>query len=95
MDRLGAARRLAATSKGKLVYVRYFDDFPAVDLTSMWSEIGGTVQSRSDPKTYVVQTGTSVIERCLLMTTDAGDLVFDPTCGSRTTAVVAEQWGRR
>jgi adenine-specific DNA-methyltransferase len=95
MDRLAAAKRIAATSKGKLVYVRYFDDFPAVDLTSMWSEIGGTVQSRSDPKTYVVQTGTSVIERCLLMTTDAGDLVFDPTCGSGTTAVVAEQWGRR
>lgn len=95
MDRLAFAGRIAATSKGKLVYVRYFDDFPAVALTSMWSDIGGTVQSRSDPKIYVVQTGTSVIERCLLMTTDPGDLVVDPTCGSGSTAFVAEQWGRR
>lgn len=95
MDRLVLARRVVATSKGKLVYVRYFNDFPAVALTSMWSDIGGTVQSRSDPKIYVVQTGTSVVERCLLMTTDPGDLVFDPTCGSGTTAYVAEQWGRR
>ena len=95
MSRLSSAGRIAATSKGKLVYVRYFDDFPAVALTSMWSDIGGTVQSRSDPKIYVVQTGTSVVERCLLMTTDPGDLVFDPTCGSGTTAYVAEEWGRR
>src|SRR5262249_20936903 len=48
-----------------------------------------------DPKTYVVQTATKVIERCLLMCTDPGDLVLDPTCGSGTTAYVAEQWGRR
>lgn len=95
MDRLAYARRIVATSKGKLVYVRYFDDFPAVSLTSMWTDIGGTVQSRSDPKIYVVQTGTSVIERCVLMTTDPGDLVLDPTCGSGTTAYVAEEWGRR
>jgi len=95
MDRLAYARRIVATSKGKLVYVRYFDDFPAVALTSMWSDIGGTVQSRSDPKIYVVQTGASVIERCILMTTDPGDLVLDPTCGSGTTAYVAEEWGRR
>ena len=53
------------------------------------------MQSRSDPKVYVVQTGTAPIQRCLLMTTDPGDLVFDPTCGSGTTAYVAEQWGRR
>jgi adenine-specific DNA-methyltransferase len=95
MDRLAYARRIAATSKGKLVYVRYFNDFPAVALTSMWSDIGGTVQSRSDPKIYVVQTGTSVVERCVLMTTDPGDLVIDPTCGSGTSAYVAEEWGRR
>lgn len=95
MDRLAYAGRIAVTSKGKLVYVRYFDDFPAVGLTSMWADIGGTVQSRSDPKIYVVQTGTSVVERCMLMTSDPGDLVFDPTCGSGTTAYVAEQWGRR
>jgi adenine-specific DNA-methyltransferase len=95
MDRLAYAGRIAVTSKGKLVYVRYFDDFPAVALTSMWADIGGTVQSRSDPKIYVVQTGTSVVERCMLMTSDPGDLVLDPTCGSGTTAHVAEQWGRR
>jgi adenine-specific DNA-methyltransferase len=95
MNRLAISERIAATSKGKLVYVRYFDDFPAVSFTSMWSDVGGTVQSRSDPKVFVVQTGTSVIERCILMTTDPGDLVLDPTCGSGTTAYVAEQWGRR
>jgi adenine-specific DNA-methyltransferase len=53
------------------------------------------VQSRADPKVYVVQTAVTVIQRCLLMTTDPGDLVLDPTCGSGTTAFVAEQWGRR
>lgn len=95
MNRLAISGRIAVTSKGKLVYVRYFDDFPAVSFTSMWSDVGGAVQSRSDPKVFVVQTGTSVIERCVLMTTDPGDLVLDPTCGSGTTAYVAEQWGRR
>ena len=55
----------------------------------------GGVQSRADPKIYVVQTTTTVIQRCILMTTDPGDLVLDPTCGSGTTAYVAEQWGRR
>jgi adenine-specific DNA-methyltransferase len=66
-----------------------------VGMTSMWTDIGGAVQSRSDPKVYVVQTGIGPIERCLLMTTDPGDLVLDPTCGSGTTAFVAEKWGRR
>jgi adenine-specific DNA-methyltransferase len=61
----------------------------------MWSDIGGGVQSRSDSKIYVVQTGLSVIQRCIIMTTDPGDLVLDPTCGSGTIAYVAEQWGRR
>ena len=60
----------------------------------MWDDIGG-IQSRLDPKRYVVQTANEAIKRCLLMTTDPGDLVFDPTCGSGTTAYVAEQWGRR
>ncbi|MDR3172391.1 MAG: site-specific DNA-methyltransferase [Treponema sp.] len=76
-------------------YIRYFNDFPIIQLTNIWTDIGGSVQSRSDPKVYVVQTGTSLIERCILMTTDPGDLVLDPTCGSGTTAYVAEQWGRR
>jgi adenine-specific DNA-methyltransferase len=95
MDRLAAQRRIVVTSKGKLGYVRYYDDFPLVAITNMWSDIGGAVQSRTDSKIYAVQTGRSVVERCLLMTTDPGDLVLDPTCGSGTTAYCAEIWGRR
>lgn len=95
MDKLAKARRISVTNKGKLSYVRYFDDFAFTRITSLWSDIGGSVQSRSDPKIYAVQSGTSIIQRCLLMTTDPGDLVMDITCGSGTTAYVAEQWGRR
>lgn len=92
-------KRLAANGRivveGNLLrYKRFLDDFPVFPLTNNWSDTGG-VQSRTDPKIYVVQTGTTVISRCILMTTDPGDLVFDPTCGSGTTAYVAEQWGRR
>ncbi len=75
-------------------YVRLLDDFAANPRTNIWLDIGG-VQSRSDPKVYVVQTATEAVARCLLMATDPGDLVLDPTCGSGTTATVAEQWGRR
>lgn len=71
-------------------YVRYFDDFPAVTLTNLWTDLGGASQP-----VYVVQTNPRIIERCILMCTDPGDLVLDPTCGSGTTAHVAEQWGRR
>ena len=71
-------------------YVRYFNDFPAFPLGNLWSDVGGAVD-----KNYVVQTGTSVVQRCMLMTTDPGDLILDPTCGSGTSAAVAEQWGRR
>ena len=71
-------------------YVRYFDDFPYVVTNNLWADTRGEMN-----KTFVVQTATKVIERCILMTTDPGDLVFDPTCGSGTTAYVAEQWGRR
>ena len=78
----------------KLRYIRKVADFPVFPLSNLWPDIGG-VQSRSDPKIYVVQTSTTAIQRCLLMTTDPGDLVLDPTCGSGTTAYVAEQWGRR
>ena len=77
-----------------IAFVRYLDDFPVFPLSAFWDDTWG-VQSRSDPKRYVVQTSTQVIERCLLMTTDPGDLVLDPTCGSGTTAIVAEKWGRR
>lgn len=76
-----------------LRFVNYIEDFPVSPISTIWSD---TVTSGfSDPKTYVVQTGAKVIQRCILMTTDPGDLVLDPTCGSGTTAFVAEQWGRR
>src|SRR5207247_2289023 len=76
-----------------LAYRRFADDFPYLPLNNVWSDTltGGFVETRY----YVVQTNTKVIQRCLLMTTDPGDLVLDPTCGSGTTAYVAEQWGRR
>ncbi|PID50056.1 MAG: site-specific DNA-methyltransferase [Proteobacteria bacterium] len=95
MLRLGKANRIAVSKKGKLGYIRYFNDYSISKLSNIWTDIGGSVQSRSDPKVYVVQTGTSLVERCILMTTDPGDLVLDPTCGSGTTAFVSEQWGRR
>jgi adenine-specific DNA-methyltransferase len=93
MARLLAARRVQA-SRATLSYVRFLDDFAAFPISNVWTDIGG-IQSRADPKTYVVQTALPAIERCLLMTTDPGDLVLDPTCGSGTTVVAAEKWGRR
>ena len=93
MSRLVAAGRVAPT-RNTLSYVRYLDDFPAFAITNTWMDLGG-VQSRADPKIYVVQTNTKVVERCMLMCSDPGDLVLDPTCGSGTSAHVAEQWGRR
>lgn len=92
MSRLISARRVHGVAN-TLTYVRYLDDFPVMPIHNLWED---TVTSGfSDSKTYVVQTNTKVVERCLLMTTDPGDLVLDPTCGSGTTAYVAEQWGRR
>ena len=73
-----------------LRYKLFFDDYPVQELSHMWMD----TQGASD-KEYVVQTSTKVVERCVLMTTDPGDLVLDPTCGSGTTAYVAERWGRR
>ena len=93
MASLLTARRLQATTN-TLRYVRFLDDFPAFALSNVWTDIGG-IQSRLDKKVYNVQTSTTAIQRCILMTTDPGDLVLDPTCGSGTTAHVAEQWGRR
>lgn len=90
---LGAERVLKAGAT--IRFRKYFDDFGALALTNFWDDVGGGIQSRDDPKVYVVQTANKVIERCMLMTTDPGDLVLDPTCGSGTTAYVAEQWGRR
>ena len=91
MQKLLAAQRIDRTEQ-RLGYVRYLDDFPAIRFTNMWTD---TVSSFMPDKIYVVQTNTKVIDRCLLMTTDPGDLVLDPTCGSGTTAYVAERWGRR
>jgi adenine-specific DNA-methyltransferase len=94
MQRLLEAGRVLRAGK-TIRFKKYFDDFGALALTNMWEDVGGGIQSRLDPKIYVVQTTNRVIERCILMTTDPGDLVLDPTCGSGTTAFVAEQWGRR
>src|SRR5438093_600734 len=93
MNNLEKSGRLEVKGN-RLRYVRYFDDFRVTPLSDVWTDtsIGGFV---SEDKLYVVQTSTKVVRRCLLMTTDPGDLVFDPTCGSGTTAYVAEQWGRR
>ena len=74
------------------IYVS-FDDFPVMPIINNWDDTGSS--GYREANIYVVQTVTKVIERCLLMTTDPGDLVLDPTCGSGTTAFVAEQWGRR
>ncbi len=89
MIRLFHARRLVPR-QGYRIYKRYFADFTFADLSNVWLDTRGEAD-----KTYVVQTSTKVVERALLMTTDPGDLVLDPTCGSGTTAYVAEQWGRR
>ncbi len=95
MMRLASANRIEVSSKGGINYVRYFDDFPYMPITNQWTDTLGQNQVGPEGKVYVVQTAKKVIERCLLMTTEPGDLVLDPTCGSGTTAVVAEQWGRR
>ena len=75
-----------------LAYRRFLEDSPVLPIVASWRDTGSGFMS---DKVYVVQTNTKVIERCILMTTDPGDLVLDPTCGSGTTAYVAEQWGRR
>lgn len=76
--------------KGYRIYKRYFEDFPYGHSNNVWMDVRGALD-----RVYVVQTASQVVQRCLLMTTDPGDLVLDPTCGSGTTAYVAEQWGRR
>jgi len=93
MKRLAWASRLVPPTPNSLQYVRYLDDFPVSEYANVWTDTA--TGAFTDDKVYVVQTNTKVIERCLLMTTDPGDLVMDPTCGSGTTAYVAEQWGRR
>jgi adenine-specific DNA-methyltransferase len=89
--RLINARRLLLNG-ATLNYVRFATDFGVVPLNNVWEDGASGVGME---KVYVVQTNTKIVERCLLMTTDPGELVLDPTCGSGTTAVVAEKWGRR
>jgi adenine-specific DNA-methyltransferase len=89
MKRLLLARRVAA-GRTMPAYVRFLDDFPAFPYSELWTDVGG-----ARDKNYVVETAPTVVQRALLMTTDPGDLVIDPTCGSGTTAYVAEHWGRR
>jgi adenine-specific DNA-methyltransferase len=89
MQRLIAADRLM--QQGKIpAYVRYYDDFPVMPLNNLWNDTAS-----AGDIIYVVQSASKPVERCILMTSDPGDLIFDPTCGSGTTAVAAEKWGRR
>ena len=92
LARLGRSGRLHAR-KNDVRFRRFLDDFPIRPVTNFWQD--SAFSSRSEQKTYIVQTSYRVIQRCILMTTDPSDLVLDPTCGSGTTAYVAEQWGRR
>src|ERR1035437_6901534 len=91
MRRLLGAERVEASGT-RAGYARYLDDFPVFPVTNFWDDV---MSSYMAEKRYVVQTNPKIIERCMVMTTDPGDLVLDPTCGSGTTAYVAEQWGRR
>jgi adenine-specific DNA-methyltransferase len=89
MERLARADRIIV-QKDAIRYARRLIDFPVQVLTNIWSDLSGATD-----KVYVVQTSTKVVERCILLASDPGDLILDPTCGSGTTATVAEQWGRR
>jgi adenine-specific DNA-methyltransferase len=89
MARLVEAQRVVPAGK-TLAYVMYFDDYPVTPVTNLWDDTWGEPE-----KLYSVQTNAKVVERCMIMTTDPGDLVLDPTCGSGTTAYCAEKWGRR
>ncbi len=89
IETLKRKNRFCASNEN-IYFKKYYIDFPYRIFHNMWEDIGG-----ADIKIYAVQTATKAIQRCILMTTDPGDLVLDPTCGSGTTAYVAEQWGRR
>ena len=92
MTRRGRANRIHV-AENSIRYVRFHTDFDAGVHSNVWTDTGSG--NFTDDKIYIVQTNTKVVERCLLMATDPGDLVIDPSCGSSTTAYVAEQWGRR
>ena len=89
MEELKRKKRIIQTG-ATLKYVRFHEDFPVQELNNLWDDTHGATDIQ-----YVCQTSVKPIQRCILMTTDPGDLVLDPTCGSGTTAYVAEQWGRR
>jgi len=91
LTRLAKSERLESTDN-RLGYVRFLDDFAAMPISNIWTDVSSSFMS---DKMYVVQTNKKVFERCVLMATEPGDLILDPTCGSGTTAFVAEQWGRR
>ena len=93
MERLRRAERLANPTPRSVQYVRFLLDFPVSRFSNVWTDT--QTGAFTDEKVYVVQTNTKVVQRCIFMTTDPGDLVLDPTCGSGTTAYVAEKWGRR
>lgn len=92
LARLSKADRIHK-ARNSVQYVRNLDDFGVIQVSQLWDDTG--TGGFTDDKLYVVQTGVKTIQRCILMTTDPGDLVLDPTCGSGTTSYVAEQWGRR
>jgi adenine-specific DNA-methyltransferase len=92
LTRLSRANRFMFVGN-TLRYVRFLEDFRVFPHTNMWTDT--VISGFADPKVYIVQTTPRVVERCILMATDPGDLVLDPTCGSGTAAYVAEQWGRR
>ena len=92
MNRISFANRMTVVGK-RICYVRYSTDYPVQQIVNSWMDTGFGYAATD--KNYVVQTHEKIIQRCILMTTDPGDLVLDPTCGSGTTAYVAEQWGRR
>ena len=92
MERMGKANRLHVAANS-LSQMNYLEDFSVSEVTSLWTDT--FLGSFAEDKVYVVQTSQKTIQRCIQMTTDPGDLVLDPTCGSGTTAYVAEQWGRR
>jgi adenine-specific DNA-methyltransferase len=92
MNRLALADRIHV-AKNSIQYRRFFDDFPYRKRGNLWTDTG--TGNFTDEKVYVVQTNTKLVERCILMTSDPGDLILDPTCGSGTTALSAERYGRR
>lgn len=89
LERVGKAGRIVA-QRAQIRLKYFFDDYPVTRLGDYWNDVGGATG-----KVYVVQTSPKLVERCILMSTDPGDLVLDPTCGSGTTAYCAEHWGRR